>query len=184
MNSTCAYCTLEPPPDILHIPPPPFPAILQQGSDFYSSSDILTFPPHLNDSPCKHFCDRRSEGVQYIEMPQQGRWGSDKLTFLGMKKYQREQRVHARSEINISLLRFVFRNRVRRHVAPGSDNVVHQRHYHRYIARDVAFEMQVVSNISLKETACVSTTVKKKNNNNKSTYKKKSILRQFLKKIM
>ncbi|XP_020278420.1 uncharacterized protein LOC109852047 isoform X3 [Pseudomyrmex gracilis] len=72
MNSTCAYCTLEPPPDILHIPPPPFPAILQQGSDFYSSSDILTFPPHLNDSPCKHFCDRRSEGVQYIEMPQQG----------------------------------------------------------------------------------------------------------------
>ncbi|KAL0121249.1 hypothetical protein PUN28_008728 [Cardiocondyla obscurior] len=72
MNSTCAYCTLEPPPDILHIPPPPFPAILQQGSDFYPSSDILPFPPHLNDSPCKHFCDRRSEGVQYIEMPQQG----------------------------------------------------------------------------------------------------------------
>ncbi|EZA46437.1 hypothetical protein X777_00159 [Ooceraea biroi] len=72
MNSTCAYCTLEPPPDILHIPPPPFPAVLQQGSDFYPSSDILPFPPHLNDSPCKHFCDRRSEGVQYVEMPQQG----------------------------------------------------------------------------------------------------------------
>ncbi|KAK9304338.1 hypothetical protein QLX08_004314 [Tetragonisca angustula] len=73
MNNTgCATCTLEPPPDILHIPPPPFPAILQQSSDFYPHTDLLSFPPHLNDSPCKHFCDRRSEGVQYIEMPQQG----------------------------------------------------------------------------------------------------------------
>ncbi|XP_017754514.1 PREDICTED: uncharacterized protein LOC108546775 [Eufriesea mexicana] len=71
-NSGCASCTLEPPPDILHIPPPPFPAILQQSSDFYPHADLLSFPPHLNDSPCKHFCDRRSEGVQYIEMPQQG----------------------------------------------------------------------------------------------------------------
>ncbi|CAD1472902.1 unnamed protein product, partial [Heterotrigona itama] len=71
-NSGCATCTLEPPPDILHIPPPPFPAILQQSSDFYPQTDLLSFPPHLNDSPCKHFCDRRSEGVQYIEMPQQG----------------------------------------------------------------------------------------------------------------
>ncbi|KZC11869.1 hypothetical protein WN55_03901, partial [Dufourea novaeangliae] len=71
-NSGCAFCTLEPPPDILHIPPPPFPAILQQSSDFYPRTDLLTFLPHLNDSPCKHFCDRRYEGVQYIEMPQQG----------------------------------------------------------------------------------------------------------------
>ncbi|XP_017788596.1 PREDICTED: uncharacterized protein LOC108571129 isoform X3 [Habropoda laboriosa] len=71
-NSGCATCTLEPPPDILHIPPPPFPAILQQSSDFYPHTDLLSFPPHLNDSPCKHFCDRRSEGVQYIELPQQG----------------------------------------------------------------------------------------------------------------
>lgn len=71
-NSGCASCTLEPPPDILHIPPPPFPAIFQHSSDFYSHTDLLSFPPHFNDSPCKHFCDRRSEGVQYIEMPQQG----------------------------------------------------------------------------------------------------------------
>ncbi|CAL7948794.1 unnamed protein product [Xylocopa violacea] len=71
-NSSCASCTLEPPPDILHIPPPPFPTILQQSADFYPQPNSLSFPPHLNDSPCKHFCDRRSEGVQYIEMPQQG----------------------------------------------------------------------------------------------------------------
>ncbi|XP_012139665.1 uncharacterized protein LOC100878279 isoform X1 [Megachile rotundata] len=71
-NSDCASCTLEPPPDILHIPPPPFPTVLQQGSDFYLHADLLSFLPHLNNSPCKHFCDRRSEGVQYIEMPQQG----------------------------------------------------------------------------------------------------------------
>ncbi|XP_031774244.1 uncharacterized protein LOC100867782 isoform X2 [Apis florea] len=71
-NSSCASCTLEPPPDILHIPPPPFPAIFQHSSDFYPHTDLLSFPPHFNDSPCKHFCDRRSEGVQYIEMPQQG----------------------------------------------------------------------------------------------------------------
>ncbi|XP_393017.3 uncharacterized protein LOC409510 isoform X2 [Apis mellifera] len=71
-NSGCASCTLEPPPDILHIPPPPFPAIFQHSSDFYSHTDLLSFPSHFNDSPCKHFCDRRSEGVQYIEMPQQG----------------------------------------------------------------------------------------------------------------
>ncbi|XP_033332995.1 uncharacterized protein LOC117224291 isoform X3 [Megalopta genalis] len=72
-NSGCALCILEPPPDILHIPPPPFPAIFQQSSNgFHSQSDVLSFPPDLNDSPCKHFCDRRSEGVQYIEIPQQG----------------------------------------------------------------------------------------------------------------
>lgn len=64
---------MEPPPDILRIPPPPFPTILQRSHDFYQqSAEMFDFPPHLNDSPCKHFCDRRFEGVQYIEMPQQG----------------------------------------------------------------------------------------------------------------
>ncbi|KAK2587391.1 hypothetical protein KPH14_003106 [Odynerus spinipes] len=71
-NSSCTSCPLGPPPDILHIPPPPFPEFLQQSSDFYPNLGALPFPPHLNDSPCKHLCDRRSEGVQYIEMPQQG----------------------------------------------------------------------------------------------------------------
>ncbi|XP_017885766.1 uncharacterized protein LOC108628390 isoform X2 [Ceratina calcarata] len=72
-NNSCAYCTMEPPPDILRIPPPPFPSILQRSHDFYQpATELFDFPPHLNDSPCKHFCDRRFEGVQYIEMPQQG----------------------------------------------------------------------------------------------------------------
>ncbi|XP_012280227.1 uncharacterized protein LOC105699658 [Orussus abietinus] len=72
-NSNCTLCTLGPPPDtILHLPPPPIPAFLQHGSDFYPGSEVAPFPLHLNDSPCRHFCDWRSEGVQYIEMPQQG----------------------------------------------------------------------------------------------------------------
>ncbi|XP_015190663.1 PREDICTED: uncharacterized protein LOC107074104 isoform X1 [Polistes dominula] len=71
-NSSCSSCPLGPPPDILHIPPPPFPEFLQQSSDFYPNLGALPFPPNLNDSPCKHLCDRRFEGVQYIEMPQQG----------------------------------------------------------------------------------------------------------------
>ncbi|KAF7398563.1 hypothetical protein HZH66_006460 [Vespula vulgaris] len=71
-NSSCASCPLGPPPDILHIPPPPFPEFLQQSSDFYPNLGALPFPPNLNDSPCKHLCDRHSEGVQYIEMPKQG----------------------------------------------------------------------------------------------------------------
>lgn len=73
-NSSCASCPLGPPPDILHIPPPPFPEFLQQSSDFYPNLGALPFPPNLNDSPCKHLCDRHSEGVQYIEMPKQGKY--------------------------------------------------------------------------------------------------------------
>ncbi|XP_066594421.1 uncharacterized protein [Prorops nasuta] len=71
-NASCTLCTLGPPPDILHIPPPPLPAFLEHSSSFYPNADVLPFPAHHNDSPCKHYCDRRSEGVQYIEMPQQG----------------------------------------------------------------------------------------------------------------
>lgn len=72
-NSNCALCTLGPPPDmILRLPPPPIPSFLQQGSEFLTDSEAIIFRPHHNDSPCKHFCNWRSEGVQYVEMPQQG----------------------------------------------------------------------------------------------------------------
>ncbi|XP_015592486.1 uncharacterized protein LOC107266482 [Cephus cinctus] len=72
-DSSCALCKLGPPPNmILHLPPPPIPSFLQHASEFYPNSESLPFPPHVNDSPCKHLCDWRSEGVQYIEMPQQG----------------------------------------------------------------------------------------------------------------
>ncbi|XP_046470408.1 uncharacterized protein [Neodiprion pinetum] len=75
-NTSCTVCKLGPPPDmILRLPPPPIPAFLQRNSDissFYLNSEVQSFATHLNDSPCKHFCDWRSEGVQYIELPQQG----------------------------------------------------------------------------------------------------------------
>lgn len=72
-NSNCALCTLGPPPDmILRLPPPPIPSFLQQGSEFFTDSETVIFRSHHNDSPCKHFCNWRSEGVQYIEIPQQG----------------------------------------------------------------------------------------------------------------
>lgn len=104
--SGCASCTLEPPPDILHIPPPPFPTILQQSSDFYPHTDLLSFPPHLNDSPCKHFCDRRSEGVQYIEMPQQGLllFLNYKYLILGRRKRSGKKFIFPGIFINITFL--------------------------------------------------------------------------------
>lgn len=73
MNSSESPCNLGPPPDtILHLPPPPFPNFLPYKTEPYSKVELLSFIPHLNNSPCKHLCDWKSEGVQYIEMPQQG----------------------------------------------------------------------------------------------------------------
>lgn len=73
LNNSESPCNLGPPPDmILHLPPPPFPSFLQSKSDLYADVDLLPFIPNLNNSPCKHLCDWKTEGVQYVEMPQQG----------------------------------------------------------------------------------------------------------------
>ncbi|XP_008211279.1 uncharacterized protein LOC100679656 isoform X3 [Nasonia vitripennis] len=75
-SAECSLCTLGPPPDmILRLPPPPIPTFLVHSSDYYpgvGASDGLPFFEHFNNSPCKHSCEWRAEGVQYVEMPQQG----------------------------------------------------------------------------------------------------------------
>ena len=89
-GSGCTACGLGPPPNlILHIPPPPIPSYLQYGSSvggsgggvssIYSNAGVLInqavsaiAPAHINNSLCKHSCNWRTEGVQYVEMPQQG----------------------------------------------------------------------------------------------------------------
>ncbi|XP_011498639.1 PREDICTED: uncharacterized protein LOC105362837 [Ceratosolen solmsi marchali] len=71
-STECPLCTLGPPPDmILRLPPPPAPAFLVHSTEFYPS-DGLPFVEHFNSSPCKHSCEWRGKGVQYVEMPQQG----------------------------------------------------------------------------------------------------------------
>lgn len=75
-SAECSLCTMGPPPDmILRLPPPPIPTFLVHSSDYYpgvGASDGLPFFEHFNNSPCKHSCEWRAEGVQYVEMPQQG----------------------------------------------------------------------------------------------------------------
>ena len=70
--SDCSLCSLGPPPDmILRLPPPP-PNFLIQSSDHFPKEDGVSVFDHFNNSPCKHSCEWQAEGVQYVEMPQQG----------------------------------------------------------------------------------------------------------------
>ncbi|XP_014238741.1 uncharacterized protein LOC106660322 [Trichogramma pretiosum] len=92
-SSGCTYCTLDPPPEF-RIPPPPLPGFLKHAQDYYEaahhrhsvehgpSSDgpdagrsavgDARAHEHLDDSPCKHTCDWRGQGVRYVEVSQPG----------------------------------------------------------------------------------------------------------------
>ncbi|XP_043279514.1 uncharacterized protein [Venturia canescens] len=73
VNESCFRCGSGPPPNsILHIPPPPIPTFLQYGSNVYSNAGVLINLAYLNNSLCKHSCNWRTEGVQYVEMPHKG----------------------------------------------------------------------------------------------------------------
>ncbi|KAF7990599.1 hypothetical protein HCN44_000404 [Aphidius gifuensis] len=70
-DTDCGICgMMGPPPDsILYIPPPPIPLFLQYGSEIVGEG---IQPSRLNKSLCRHRCDWKVDGVQYVEMPQQG----------------------------------------------------------------------------------------------------------------
>jgi hypothetical protein len=72
-SDECPLCTLGPPPDmILRLPPPPAPGFLVHSAELTYPGDGTPFLEHFNSSPCKHSCEWRAKGVQFVEMPQQG----------------------------------------------------------------------------------------------------------------